>query len=543
MKQLIRDFSKCPRCRAPTEISKAFSGNESEFWRNCTQCNTYINTYIPQPHQAAVHVDPHRFKGNFGGYGTGKTTTSREEVYKHIFLTPKGNTLIGANVSSQYEQTLKRELEADIPEDFVSDYSTQKQHMDLVNGHRIMYRPFDDPEKLRSYNLSMFVIVEASETKEAAFTQLKTRLRNKAATVPLRDEDGNILYRTTRTGVQIPLTKADWREGIVESNPDAGWIRSNILLVSDAINKYGPINDTYAVLKEQKDPAISSHIAATEVNEFLPDNFINELIKNKPMWWVNRYVFGSFLYAEGLVYPSAMRYIVPAFEIPKHWKRVMAYDYGLSDDSVFLYGAIDEINNLLYIYKEIRTNNKNVEELSRMFNDAARDIPVGGWARQPIIDPKSGVKRDYDKKTLIDHFLDYGISFTPGAIPIDARIYRLTTYLECGKLRIMDCCPGLINELRNYKYKAKTLDSEGWDNKPEDKNNHAINPLEWICMALPADPNKLLYGIYDKDGWDVTKQKPDFDEYAVFALEDTVDRTYAPFDSIEDEPLYTYKPF
>jgi hypothetical protein len=62
-------------------------------------------------------------------------------------------------------------------------------------------------------------------------------------------------------------------------------------------------------------------------------------------------------------------------------------------------------------------------------------------------------------------------------------------------------------------------------------------------MALPADPNKLLYGIYDKDGWDVTKQKPDFDEYAVFALEDTVDRTYAPFDSIEDEPLYTYKPF
>ena len=40
----------------------------------------------------------------------------------------------------------------------------------------------------------------------------------------------------------------------------------------------------------------------------------------------------------------------------------MAYDYGLADDSVFLYGAIDEEHNLLYIYKERRTNNKNVEE-------------------------------------------------------------------------------------------------------------------------------------------------------------------------------------
>jgi phage terminase large subunit len=260
------------------------------------------------------------------------------------------------------------------------------------------------------------------------------------------------------------------------------------------------------------------------------------------LWWVNRYVFGSFLYAEGLVYPNALRYVCETFEIPKHWKRVMAYDYGLSDDSVFLYGAIDEEHNLLYIYKEIRINNKNVEELARLFNENAKDIPVGGWARPPIIDPKSGVKRDYDKKTLIDHFLDYGISFTPGAISIDARIYRLTTYIDCGKIRIMDCCTGLIKELREYKFKAKNMDTEGWDNKPEDKNNHAINPLEWICMALPADPNKLIYGIYDGSGVDVTKPKDNIDEYAIFALSDNT-KKYDPFEEYQDIPDYTFSPF
>ena len=36
---------------------------------DCTRCNTFINTYIPQAHQCAVHTDTHRFVGNFGAYG------------------------------------------------------------------------------------------------------------------------------------------------------------------------------------------------------------------------------------------------------------------------------------------------------------------------------------------------------------------------------------------------------------------------------------------------------------------------------------------
>jgi hypothetical protein len=221
----------------------------------------------------------------------------------------------------------------------------------------------------------------------------------------------------------------------------------------------------------------------------------------------------------------------------------MAYDYGLADDSVFLYGAIDEEHNLLYIYKERRTNNKNVEELARMFYEDTKDIPVGGWARQPLIDPKSGTKRDYNKKTLIDHFLDYNISFKPGAIDLDARIYRLTTYFESGKIRIFSSCKGLVKELSEYKFKAKASDLEGWDNKPEDKNNHAINPLEWIVMELPADPNKLIYGIYNQDGIDVTKPQRNInDDYAMFALseEPQISSKTQDFTGFYDSVDYVY---
>ena len=233
----IRDFSRCPRCGAETKKAVTFSGVESEFWYECTQCNTFINTYIPQDYQAAVHEDAHRYVGNFGGYGSGKTTTSREEIYKHLFLTPRANILIGANVASQYEQTLKRDIEADLPVAFLSNYSTQKQYYDYVNGARIMYRPYDDPEKLRSYNLTFFLIMEGSEVNADTITQLKSRLRNTAACTFEKDEKGNIKYKKAANGVPIPIIKANWAKGIIESNPDPGWVKQEILTKSDIIYK------------------------------------------------------------------------------------------------------------------------------------------------------------------------------------------------------------------------------------------------------------------------------------------------------------------
>lgn len=532
-------LTRCPRCGAEWEDAKAFNGGPSEFWKVCSNpnCNTYLNTYTPQAHQAAFHRDSHPFTGNFGGYGSGKTLTSREEIFKHIFLTPSGNTLIGANVASQYEQTIKREMEADLPAAFIRNVNTQKQYFDLINNHRVMFRPYDDPNKLRSYNLTSFLIVEASEVKKESFVQLKTRLRNTAASTPKYDEHGNIVYRTARNGVKIPEIDHSWMRGIIESNPSAGWIRDDVLLVSSDIQKHGEIVDEYDVRDNVADPAISTHVTSTSANEFLPPRFIENNTKNKPIWWVNRYIYGSFLYAEGLVYPSSYKCIVPTFQVPKEWKRFIAFDYGLVDDAVFLFAAVDEKEGIVYIYKEVRVNNRNIEELAALFKKESADIPLGGMITAPIIDPKSGPKRDYEKKTLSDHFLDFGIAFKPGYVNVDARIFRLNTYLEAGKLKIMDCCQSLEKEMKEYKFKADETELSGFTGKPEDKNNHGINALEWIAMECPADPKNLVYGIYDKMGRDLTKETQSAD-YGFHALMDEDDyrdmyENETPFDTVD----------
>lgn len=527
---LRRDFSRCPRCGSATAPAIAINEGPSEFWVECTAptCNTYINTYVPLPHQEAVHEDGHYFIGNFGGYGTGKTTTSREEFYKHAFITPKGNTLIGAQIAAQYEQTIKRDIEKDMPKAFVASYSTQKQYMDLINGHRIMYRPLDNETKLRSYNLSMFIIVEASEVDGDIFTQLKTRLRSSAAIIPKTDENGEIIYRplSETNGALIPEEDKNWSKGIIESNPDPGWIKMHVLEMSSEIQKHGNAMDDTVVDPNVADPAISSHISTSDANPYLPKDFKANLSKNKPLWWTARFLYGSFSYAEGLVYPSAMKAVCDEFPVPPQWLRICAFDYGLSDDAVYLYGAVAPEENVLYIYKEVVLHDRNLRELADAFHENSRDILPGNWICQPIIDPKSGPKRDYDKESLSDKFLEYGIAFKPGYVNINTRVFALNTYFEAGRIKIMSCCPYLIGELKQYKFKERAVTDTSYDDKPVDKNNHAINPLEWIVMELPKDPANLTHGVYDKHGYnleDHTKNKVKTRAYAIHALSDDLE--------------------
>ncbi len=507
----------CPRCGAPMEKAIAFNGGKSEFWFVCTRapaCNTYFNSFRPMQHQYDFLRDNHKFKLNAGGFGSAKTYATRQFIYKQCFLNPHGQVLVGANVSSQYENTIKKELEADIPAAFVKKYSQQKQMMELYNGCRILYRPFDDEGKIRSLNLSAWVIMEASEVDVSFFTQLKSRLRNmNAANLKGIDKYGRPIFEYFRG------------QGIAESNPESGWLREEYLAPADEIYQHGTAVVKYEPDPDKRDYNISVHISSTDSNIYLPETYISDLCKNKPQWWIDRYLFGSFEFANGLVVPEYKDLFVPAFDPPKNWVRLIAHDPGISDPSAFVVAAVDDRNGIVYIYRDLQYKDLGVTELyEKWCREVTFDMSMSQLYTQPILDPKiHGRRQVTDLQTYDQMWAQHGVFFQPGHISVEDRIFRLITYAKSGRLKIMDSCFNLKFELSEYKWDVKK--DKSYKQKPVDKNNHSIDAMEWILMKLPEDPSKLMLGAFS-NFTDGSENKPKDDGLWMFAdtkQPDTVD--------------------
>lgn len=470
MEHLIEEGSRCPICNFGSMLASDQRDDDSQpIYYTCNECDTVQLTYIPMPHQDNFHADSAKFKGYFGGFGSGKTRSGAEEAVQHILNTPNGMTLIGAETKNQLDQTAKDMFFKVFPDFMVEDYWKQKDMLLCKNGHVVIFRSLDDEGKLRSLNLTCFWIEEASEVKYEIFVQLQTRLRNKA-------------------------TKH--HQGILTSNPDMGWIKTEFLLKAERIEN---AERNYIQDPDEINPNFSVHIAPSHLNIYLPPDYVETTAKGKPEWWVKRFLFGSFEHTEGQVYPMFADHIIRAFAIPKHWDRITAADFGLADPTVMLAGAIDPKEGILHIYKEHYQNQKSIKYHSeKMKEKILNEIPIGKHLKN-VGDPKGRAKSEKDMRSTFDYYGEYGIYFQPGINKIEDGILKVFSYFEMGKVKVHDTCVNTIKEGVNYKYPKKSLvEDKNHGEKPVDKDNHAMDCLKYMIAELPDDPTQLINLSYNR---------------------------------------------
>jgi PBSX family phage terminase large subunit len=418
------------------------------------------------PHQALFHADSHKFKMFAGGFGSAKTSTCAAELIKLTLDTPNGTTLVGAATLPQLEQTAKKDLMAMLHPSLIANYSIQKNYIDLINGHRILFRPLDSEGKARSLNLCYIWVEEASEVSFDYIVQLQTRLRNHA-------------------------TKH--HQMILSTNPDLGHVRTEFLLKADKI--YGS-DRNYFVPNEDKNPNISVHIASTRLNTYLPPDYYSTTAHGKEMWWIERYLNASFDYAAGAVYQTFADHIVKPFKIPNHWEQLGGADWGIRDPTVLLLGAIDPDTGITYIYDEYYQPNLPVPEHAKRMKEKIEKIPYGKL-RFLVGDPAGKRQNINDMRSIFDHYAEYGLWFKDGNNRIDAGIAKVQAYFSLGRLKIFSSCSNTIREGLNYKYKPEELDpKKNPDNKPIDKDNHSMDSLRYICAELPDNPDTLVQKSY-----------------------------------------------
>lgn len=510
----------CPRCRKPLVKAKSIEGGESTFFNECPSCGTLVNTFQPLPHQAEFLSHPARYKMAAGGFGSGKSAVDIQYVIKHMILIPKARVCVYARTYTAIESTFLKEFRQIFPESLFQSKNDTKHEYYFTNGAVLMIRSADDPTKLKSMNLTLALIIEASDLGEDGFTMLKSRIRNTAALIPEVDANGKpIVVWDAVQKVYVPKYKFDARHILMETNPASNWVKK-FLTDSKEVRYFGSSkNEGYKMNPKPHDTQYTQ-VIPTDANPYLPPSYIPELCEGKSDAWIAQFIYGSFNFNDSLVYPNAGLCIVEPHELPRKFdeqgrRRLFfstSLDYGITDPTHILFLAVSLDTKKLYVFDEYRTSNSDVPTLVKEYRRCVKQngTDVDGLYTLPTFDGRSYNKRESDLKTIGSEFENQGLYFDPVFEGREVRIVRLNTLINHKQIEILSNCVYLIEEILNLQF---VKDKEGNPTKvPKDGKDHGITALEFGAVRLPSNLQEFNLSSYLSTGEKIVHDKHNIPE-------------------------------
>ena len=503
----IDRLTVCPRCGKPLVPSKAINGGESSFFLECPACGTLINTFKPLPHQAEFFSHPSKYKMMAGGYGSGKSAVDIQYVIKHLLLIPKARVCVSGRSYPALESTFVEEFKGIMPDKLLKSKNEQKKEYTFTNGSVLLIRSFDDPTKLKSMNLTLVVIVEASDVPASGFEMMKSRLRNTAALIPEYDLNGEpVTYYDPNSKTRKIKYRVDARHILMETNPASNWVKTFLTQSADVRYHGSAKNEGYIFRDVNKD--YFTQVVSTDANPYLPEDYVNELSRGQSPSWIAQFLRGSFNFNDNLVFPNVGLRIVPPHSLPpaldSFGRRALYFaiglDYGIVDHTHIVYTAYSTITKKLYVYDELRINNADVKTIAREYrkNTKINGTDLDYLLMMPRFDGRSYNKRESDLVTIGGVFEANGLFFEPSFASHDIRIIKLNSLINHDQIEIFSTCEFLIEELLNYTF---ILDKEGRPTKtPKDGKDHGITALEFVVAELPHNLQELRLSAYIPTG-------------------------------------------
>jgi hypothetical protein len=501
----------CPRCGKPLIPSPAIDGNNSPSFKECPACGTLINTFKPTTYQAEFLRRRERYKMSAGGFGTGKSRVNIEDVIKHLILIPNARVCVAGRSYPALKATFKKEFYSLFPARLLRSKNESDHEIKLTNGSELLLRSFDDFTKMKSMNLTMVVMVEASDCPEAGFTMMQSRIRNKAAMIPEYDHNGNVVkYYDKRSHEMKIKYKYDARHISLETNPDSGWVK-RFLLDSATIEFYGDAYNEGYRRPKTLDKYKYTQVVSTSANPHLPEGYEEEQTRGKSKAYIQQFYKGSFNFSSNLVLPNFGTVIVPPHPLPRKFDEfgrrrlfyVIGLDYGINDPTHALIGALSLDTRKLYIIGEFRKNDTDVKNLSKGYRQSMREhnVDMQGLLMLPRFDGRSYNKRESDLYTIGGMFEAEGLYFEPSFASMESRIIKGNALINHEQVEVFSTCEFFIEEALNWKFK---LDKNGEPTKkPVDKNDHGCTAFGFMAADLPHNLLELNLKVFLPEGSEI----------------------------------------
>lgn len=221
--------------------------------------------------------------------------------------------------------------------------------------------------------------------------------------------------------------------------------------------------------------------------------------------------YGNWDIYDGMFYPEFKRriHVIEPFEIPEHWDRYIAMDYGL-DMFAVLFFAIDT-RGKAYVYKEIHKSNLIVSEACQTLKSFMRKEQFKGIYAPPDLWNKN---RDSGKSTA-ESFMENGVYLIKSNNNRIAGWLAVKEWLKVKKVRnvqtgileedsdlkIFSNCLNLIKYLPQLQHDEKNPNDAA--NEPHEIT-HINDALRYFCIQR-TNPSKKIVDNERKFNFEIEK--------------------------------------
>jgi len=419
--------------------------------------------YAPNDWQKKYHESSARHCCLAGGMGSGKTTAA---VYEHLTLLlehPGAILLVGRKTLPSLRDTILRAFMAAVPKELIESFNKASLTLKLINGSEVLFRPLDDPEKLKSLEISYFLIEEANEIDQAIYSRLKDRTRQKLP------DGSSPRYRST-----ILLNPTD----------EDHWIPQ--LFINGNLSNHKLFTST-----------------TFDNMANLPDDYVQELEQTYSKDVLQRFLYGQFgkIHKGRPVFPSfSTNSHVMKFEYDPTIPVIRGWDFGFNHPCVVWCQVKNEQIRVLHeqmgkkIYLDDFLKGRadpffegvlNIEE--RMFGPLAK--------YRDFCDPRGSDASDKGK-TSIDILNEYGVKpifrrtwIEEGVNAIKTSLDRINPATNAPNLIIHPRCQLLIEGFRGGYHREELSEQPEKDGYYE----HCFDALRYVIvhLVLRAKADKL----------------------------------------------------
>jgi PBSX family phage terminase large subunit len=349
-------------------------------------------------------------------------------------------------------------------------YKEGKKVIELDWGSMIYVRSADDPKALESMTLKGVWFDEAGQSKVEAWENLQARVMAKS---------GKILMTTT------PYA--------------CNWLREEFY------KRAATVNDQPQTASGDKelDPRMAVYQWTVYDNPSIPRDQIEGIKGRMSPEKFSRDYLGNFTRLEGLVYPEFEkdRDVIKPFHIPPEWNRFGGVDFGFSSSSALLTVAekpevLDEKGkvkepSVYYVIRELYGKEIPLKKMAEYIESNGHAYTLG--------DPRGA-------QEMAELTRAHGCRRVSGADnEVEVGIERLKVLFMQQRLKVLSCCPNLIDELGSY-HRHRESDDKPTIEAPVKVHDHAVDALRY---AFSRSFKNIYHGRTHHAGYQMRRLKID----------------------------------